>query len=690
MKVAYIWFTVAIACIFTEAADEISWSEAYAKAKVAVSKLADKEKVTLGTGTGSGICVGNTAAISKIGWPGLCLQDSPLAVRLAYNVTGGISGINTAATFDRDLVRQRAEDMGDEFRGKGVNIQLGPDVNMARIPESGRNWEGFGEDPYLTGIMGGITVAGVQSKGVIATAKHFIMNEQETDRTTSSSEADDRTIHEIYAWPFARAVEAGVASVMCSYNKVNGTYACENDETLNTILKGELNFQGFVQSDWGATHSGAKSANAGLDMDMPGPDAYWGPTLTSQVEAGKVSEDRLNDMATRILAAWYKLGQDSGYPNITVNDNKVDVQGNHKQTIREIGAASAVLLKNINQTLPLSNPKSIGIIGNDADSANYGPLGCTELPCLSGTIASGFGSGGSYYPYIISPAAGIQARAPNSTQVKTSLSNLNIIAAIQIAKSVDYPIVFVNADAGEAFDRISLNVDTFGNELIEAIAKHNPNTIVVIHAAGPVLMPWVNNVKAIVYAGLPGQENGNSIADVLFGDVNPSGRLPYTLAKQSSDYPAHSTLSPNVNYSEGLLIGYRWFDAKNITPLYEFGFGLSYTNFSYQNLKITTTPSKVTVKAQIKNTGQVYGAEVPQLYIGFPKSAQEPPKILRGFDKIKLQPGHTKTVSFVVDVARELSVWDTPSKSWKIVNGKFDAYVGASSRDIRLHGSFSI
>ncbi|CAO3673667.1 unnamed protein product [Umbelopsis ramanniana] len=252
----------AIFCSLSTAA-EIPWSEAYTKAKVAVLQLTDEEKVTLGTGTGSGTCVGNTAAISKIGWPGLCLQDSPLAVRLAHNFTGGISGINTAATFDRDIVRQRAEDIGDEFRGKGVNVQVGPDVNMARIPEYGRNWEGFGEDPYLTGVMGIITVQVVQSKGVIATAKHFILNEQELDRTTSSSEADDRTIHELYTWPFARAVEAGVASVMCFYNRINGTYACENDGTLNTILKGELIFQGFVQSDCGATHSGTESAHAG-------------------------------------------------------------------------------------------------------------------------------------------------------------------------------------------------------------------------------------------------------------------------------------------------------------------------------------------------------------------------------------------------------------------------------------------
>ncbi|CAM0139091.1 unnamed protein product [Umbelopsis sp. WA50703] len=701
MKPLAFWIVAIAATAPLSDATQLSWSAAYTKAKKAVAQLTVDEKVSLGTGTGSSPCVGNTAAISKIGWPGLCLQDSPLAVRLARNVTGGISGINTAATFDRSLALQRAHDMGDEFRGKGVNIQLGPDINLARVPTAGRNWEGFGEEPYLTGIMGQITIEGVQSKGVpypnvyispaqIATAKHFILNEQETNRMTESSDADDQTIHEVYAWPFARAVEAGVGSVMCSYNKINGTYACENDNTLTKILKQEMRFQGFVQSDWTATHSGAKSANAGLDMDMPGPDAYWGSDLVLAVKNGDVSEARLDDLATRILATWYKFGQDQNYPAVAVTNDTVDVQSNHKETIRAIGAASAVLLKNDNHILPLSSPKSIGILGNDAGSANYGPLGCTELPCLIGTIASGYGSGGSYYPYLITPEQGIKSRAPNSTTIKTSITNLDPIGAAAIAKSVEVPIVFVGADAGEGFDRLNMDLDSFGNELINTVAKHNNNTIVVIHAADPVLMPWIDNVGAVVYAGLPGQETGNSIADVLFGDVNPSGRLPYTLAKKASDYPAQSTFSPQVEYTEGLLIGHRWFDAKNITPQFEFGFGLSYTNFSYNHLSISKSSKTVTVNATIKNIGKVSGAEVPQLYLGFPKSAREPPKILRGFDKLTIEPNKQKRVSFDIDISRELSIWNTTLQNWTVVQGEFDVFVGASSRDIRLTGSFSI
>ncbi|KAJ2963234.1 hypothetical protein NQZ79_g1718 [Umbelopsis isabellina] len=690
MKLLAFWIVATAAVVPLSDATQLSWSAAYAKAKTAVAQLTVEEKVALGTGTGSNPCIGNTAAISKIGWPGLCLQDSPLAVRLAKNVTGGISGINTAATFDRSLALQRAHDMGDEFRGKGVNVQLGPDINMARVPTAGRNWEGFGEDPYLTGVMGQVTIQGVQSKGVIATAKHFILNEQETNRMTESSEANDRTMHEVYTWPFARAVEAGVGSVMCSYNKINGTYACENDYTLTKILKQELGFQGFVQSDWTATHSGAKSANAGLDVDMPGPDAYWGSNLVQAVNNGDVSEARLDDLATRILAAWYQAGQDQNYPAVAVSDSTVDVQANHKATIRAIGAASAVLLKNENHVLPLSRPQSIGIFGNDAGSANYGPLGCTELPCLIGTIASGYGSGGSYYPYLVTPEQGIKSRASNSTKIKTSITNLDPIGAASIASSVEIPIVFVGADAGEGFDRLNMELDSFGNELINTVAKHNNNTIVVIHAADPVLMPWIDNVRAVVYAGLPGQETGNSIADVLFGDVNPSGRLPYTLAKKASDYPAQSTLSSKVEYTEGLLVGHRWFDAKNITPEFEFGFGLSYTNFSYHGLSISKSSKTVTVNATIKNTGQVPGAEVPQLYIGFPESAQEPPKVLRGFDKITIEPKQQKQVSFEMDISRELSIWNTSLQNWTVVHGKFDIYVGASSRDIRLTGSFDI
>ncbi|CAM0139587.1 hypothetical protein VKS41_004595 [Umbelopsis sp. WA50703] len=687
---------MATAILCTSEAAQLSWEQAYAKAKAKVAQLSLEDKVSLGTGIGDGPCVGNTAAMSNASWPGLCLQDSPLAVRLAYNVTGGIAGINVAASFDRKLTLQRGHDMGQEFHGKGINIQLGPDINMARVPEAGRNWEGFGEDPYLTGTMGALTVTGVQAEGVISTAKHFILNEQETDRTTNTSIADERTIHEIYAWPFARAVEAGLGSVMCSYNQVNYTYACENDDTMNKILKEQIGFQGFIQSDWGATHSGSKALMAGLDMDMPGPDDFWGANLVAAAQNGTVPMSRVDDAATRILATYYKLGQDSDFPKVQVNvDNvpsaPVDVvtSASHKATVRSIGAASVVVLKNNDNILPLTNPKTIGVIGQDAGPTFYGIGGCTEHACYTnGTAAAGWGSGGSYFFDLVDPLQGITNRA-NQSKINSSLTN-DLTVATQIAKAVDVAIVFVQSNSGEGSDRPNITLWNNGDELVSAVAAANPNTIVVVHTPSAVLMPWVDSVKAVINAGLPGEESGNSLADVLFGDVNPSGRLPYTIAVKDSDYPAHVS-QPPVVYSEKLLIGYRWFDTKNIEPLFPFGHGLSYTNFTYSNLKISNSKSSsMTISASIQNSGKLSGAEVPQLYIGFPESAGEPLKILRGFDKLMLNPGQTSTVTFPLNVSKELSIYDVGSQSWKIAHGQFKVYVGASSRDIRLNGTFSL
>ncbi|CAO3696576.1 unnamed protein product [Umbelopsis ramanniana] len=695
MKIYICLIFLVITAPFISAAAQITWKQAYQKAYTALSTLSLEEKVALGTGTGNGLCIGNTAPVTKINWPGLCLQDSPLAVRVAYNVTGGIAGINAAATFDRNLALRRAHEIGSEFRGKGVNVQLGPDINLARVPEAGRNWEGFGEDPYLTGIMGQLSIQGVQDYGVIATAKHYILNEQETDRLTGTSNADDRTIHEVYAWPFARAVEADVGSVMCSYNQVNGIYGCENEDILNRILRQELNFQGFVQSDWGSTHSGAKSLIAGLDMDMPGPDTFWGANLLVSLQNGSVTQRNIDTMATRILATWYKLGQDQNYPPVGVNSQDpqrapfIDVQDSHKKTIREIGAASAILLKNSENILPLNNVASLGIIGSDAGGAFYGPGGCTEGPCDTGTIAAGWGSGGSYFFDLVTPIQGITARANKTTRIKSSLSN-NLNSAIQVAGAVDIAVVFVNADSGEGSDRFNLSLWNGGDDLINAVAQVNQNIVIVIHTPGAVLMPWVDKVKGIINAGLPGEKTGMSIADVLFGDVNPSGRLPYTIARKSSDYAAHASITQPVIYSEGLLIGYRWFDAKNITPHFEFGFGLSYTSFNYSNLLIQNQGKTIVVNASITNTGSTSGAEIPQLYIGFPQSAQEPPKILRGFERILLNPSQVSSVSFLINISKELSIWDTPSSTWKVLSGQYDVYVGASSRDIRLYGTLQL
>lgn len=349
-----------------------------------------------------GNCVGNTKAIGSIGYPSLCLQDGPLGVRYVDGVTAFPAGIQAAATWDIALMNQRGAALGAESKSLGIHVQLGPVAGpLGKIPTGGRNWEGFSPDPYLAGIAMQQTVTGMQSSGVQACAKHYIGNEQEKNRDLVSANIDDRTMHELYLWPFADAVQANVASVMCSYNKVNSTYSCENDKLMNGLLKNELNFQGYVMSDWNAQHTTAGSANGGLDMTMPGSDfnkksVLWGPQLTSAVNSGAVSQSRVDDMVRRILAAWYLVGQDSGYPTASFNSWKIgthDVQGTHKTVARAIARDGIVLLKNTNDALPLKKPASLAIIGQDAIQNPSGMNSYADRASDNGTLAMGWGSG---------------------------------------------------------------------------------------------------------------------------------------------------------------------------------------------------------------------------------------------------------------------------------------------------------
>ncbi|CAO0790070.1 unnamed protein product [Mucor circinelloides] len=699
----------------------LSWDDAYKKADALVSQMSLEQKIniTTGVGWGNGPCVGNTYATTSPDFPSLCLQDSPLGVRLADNVTSGVSGINAAASFDKSAILARGEYMGREFYGKGVHVQLGPGMNFMRSPEGGRGFESGGEDPFLTGVVAAETIKGIQSEGVIATAKHYLLNDQELNRNTGSSDADERTLHEIYLWPYARSIEAGVASVMCSYNLVNGTYACENDHILNTLLKEELGFKGFVQSDWGATHSTVASVNGGLDMTMPGDitfgsgDSYFGANLTKAVNDDEVKEDRVTDMAMRIVASWYKLGQDKNFPETTLSsftreDAKyVNVQADHKKLVREMGAASSVLLKN-SGILPLSNKvKSVALIGSDIKA---GPAAvnndtiCADHGCDIGHLAQGWGSGTADFPYLIDPLTGLTNALGKDVKIQSSTDDWDLAAAAKTAKDADIAFVFSNADSGEEYitvdgnkgDRNNLTLWHNGDNLIKAVADANENTVVVIHSVGPVLMnEWINhkNIKAVLWPGLAGQESGNSLADIVLGKVNPSGRLPYTIAKEYDDYNVHPDPADQVVYSEKLLMGYKWFDHAGIEPLFPFGHGLSYTSFKYSGLKVKAKKKDdsvtVTASVMVKNSGKVAGAEVVQAYISFPESAGEPLKNLRGFEKVFIKKDSSSKVEFEFSKT-ELSVWDTKTKSWVIPSGKFTLHIGASSRDIRQTASFTL
>ncbi|KAI9810477.1 MAG: hypothetical protein M1827_006253 [Pycnora praestabilis] len=630
------------------------WASAYASARAIVSQLTLEEKVNLTTGVGweGERCVGQTGSIPRLGIRSLCLQDSPVGVRDTDFNSVFPGGITAAATWDRGRMYTRGYGMGSEHRDKGVDVQLGPVAGpLGRSPEGGRGWEGFSPDPVLTGVGIAQTIMGIQAAGVIACAKHFIVNEQEHFRQAPesfgfgfnitdsiSSNLDDVTMHELYLWPFADAVRAGVGSIMCSYNQINNSYACQNSYVLNYLLKNELGFQGFVVSDWAAQHSGVGGALAGLDMTMPGDTvfnsgvSYWGANLTLAIVNGTIPEFRLDDMCTRILAAWYKVGRDTtqipinfdswtldtfGDENFYAAENyglineHVDVRDEHGAQIRDIAAAGTVLLKNTNGTLPLSTSiRLTAVIGEDAGDNPYGPNGCSDRGCDNGTLGMAWGSGSANFPYLITPETAIQNQVLTNNGAFESITDNSAYMQIEaLARRAGMlngaAIVFVNADSGEGYidvdgnigDRNNLTLWGEGDALIQNVSAMCNNTIVVMHTVGAVLVDaWYDNpnVTAILWAGIPGQESGNSIVDILYGAMNPGGKLPFTMAAAREDYGTDILYMPNGNvpqddFTEGVFIDYRALDRGGVTPIYEFGFGLSYTTFSYSNIQINKT-----------------------------------------------------------------------------------------------------
>ncbi|KEQ89398.1 hypothetical protein M438DRAFT_308752 [Aureobasidium pullulans EXF-150] len=757
----------------------IGWETALAQAEAFLTDLTLEEKAGLVTGS-AGPCVGNIAPIERLGFDGLCLQDGPLAIRQATYASVFPAGLTAAASWDKGLIYTRGLYMAQEFKGKGANIALGPVVGpLGRHGRGGRNWEGFSPDPYLSGVAVEQTIWGMQSTGVQACVKHYIGNEQETQRNPStrngttieavSSNIDDRTMHELYAWPFANAIRSGVASVMCSYNRVNGSYGCANSKTLNGILKEEFGFQGYVMSDWGATHSGVASINAGLDMDMPGTigfraggNSFFGGNITTAVNNGSLSEGRLDDMIKRIMTPYFHLKQDTDFPSIDPSEiplnsffgaaastvafplgsvANVDVRENHATLIRELGSAGTVLLKNVNGALPLKAPKNIAVLGNDAGDILNGeyfsaaPYQSNPFGYEYGTLPVGGGSGTGRLSYLVDPLTAIKARAAQDGSLvqyilnNTLLSTPRGLASLQPTPP-DVCLVFLKTWAEEGEDRSTLLADWNSTAVVESVASVCNNTIVVTHSGGLNILPWAENpnVTAILAAHLPGTETGNSLVDILYGDVNPSGRLPYTIAKTQEDYAFAditnstalvTTRDPNAwqsDFTEGLLIDYRHFDYYNQSVQYEFGFGLSYSTFDISSLSVskvyggynissTPPPAKIIpggnptlwdvlyrATVTVSNTGDVAGATVPQLYLSLPQVPGEDPtplKVLRGFEKVSLQPGQNTVVNFDL-TRRDLSYWSIYQQDWVIAGGEIGVSVGLSSRDIKATSSIRV
>ncbi|TLD15234.1 hypothetical protein PspLS_10634 [Pyricularia sp. CBS 133598] len=704
----------------------LTWDEAYTKANAALARITQQDKVNIVSGIGwdKGPCVGNTAPVSAINYPQLCLQDGPTGVRFGTGVTAFTPGIQVASTWDVELMRQRGQFQAEEQKGCGVHVMLTPVAGaLGKIPEGGRNWEGFGVDPYLAGIAMEVTIEGQQSVGVQATAKHYLLNEQELNRDTMSSNVDDRTLHELYLWPFADAVRANVASVMCSYNKINGSWACENEHAMQKLLKDELGFKGYVMSDWNAQHTTSGSANAGMDMTMPGSNfnggnVLWGPQLITAVNNNQVARSRLDDMARRVLAAWYLTEQDKGYPPINIRAN---VQGNHKENVRAVARDGIVLLKNDAGALPFKAPRRLAVVGSASVANPRGINSCVDRGCNEGALGMGWGSGTTNYPYFSAPADAIRARAQQDGATVTLSASDSTANVANTVRDADAAIVFLTSNSGEGYlqvdgslgDRITLDPFHNGNQLVQAVAQANKNTIVVVHSVGPVILETILNtpgVTAVVWAGLPGQESGNALVDVLYGSVSPSGKLPYTIARAPGDYGT-AIVRGDDNFPEGLFVDYRHFDRANIQPRFEFGYGLSYTNFTYSNIKVTSTvrsgpatgpvvsggradlwETVATVTATVTNSGGVAGAEVAQLYVSYPTGGSvpaTPPRQLRGFNKLKLAPGASGTATFNIR-RRDLSYWHVGQQNWVVPAGAFGVDVGASSRDLRLKGSINV
>lgn len=775
-----------------------------------ISQMTLAEKIDMIGGTGFG-----TKPLPRLGIPSLEMVDGPVGVR-GLPATAFPSGISMGATFNQQLIHDVADTIAQEARYFGKNVLLGPTVNLSRHPFGGRNFESFGEDPYLSGELAFSYVKGIQGQNVLGSIKHFALNEQEEDRMFVDVRAGVRPMIELHFPAFKKAIDAGVWTVMASYNKVNGHHATENAWLLKSILKKAWNFQGLVVSDWVSVHSTIPAALNGLDLEMPF-GTYFNETLLSAVQTGEVPEPVIDDKVRRILRAMYGIGLlPAGASNQLPAPLGPENAINQKLALKA-AHESIVLLKNKDQILPLKNTASIAVLGPNAEFARTGGGGSShvnpyyEISPLEGLRQRGLRnlvySPGVLFPedfyaipskffkpsldsdqsglraeyfqnkdlagqpalikldknvdvdfmrnpvngfkddfsvrwsgYLIPPVSGsyqfklrsddgvrlfigeneiisswidqaggyhlaeiaFEAGKPYPIRIEyyQSLFGANvrlgwhlpgafeadIDAAVNVAARADVALIFAGLSShveGEGVDRKTMELPKGQKELILKVAKVNPNTIVILNGGNPVAMKdWLPEVKGVLYAWYPGQEGGRAIADILYGDVNPSGKLPVTFLKSWSDSPAFGNY-PGVNgivhYHEGIFLGYRHFDAKNIDVHFPFGFGLSYTDFSISDFQA----SKSEVSVKVTNNGKMAGAEVVQMYVGeIEPKVPRPLRELKGFQKVHLQPGEAKLLKFTLDETA-YRYFDEKTMSWKIDRGsKFKIWIGNSSRHL--------
>ncbi len=602
------------------------------------------------------------------------------------------SGIATAATWNPALAYQGGAMIGAEARASGFNVLLAGGINLMREPRNGRNFEYAGEDPWLAGQIVGAQIRGIQSNHIVSTIKHFAANDQETGRNHLDVKLGDQAARTSDLLAFQFAIEdASPGSVMCAYNRYNGDYSCENDYLLNQVLKQDWGYRGWVMSDWGAVHSTIPAANRGLDQQSGWPfdhSQYFAGALKEAVENGHVSQARFDDMVKRILWALF----DKGVIDHPVAEGGAIDFAAHAKVTQADAEEAIVLLKNENKLLPLApGLKSIAIIGSHADVGVLSGGGSSQVYPVGGMAVTGLGPKGFPGPQVYFPSSPLKAIATYSkAQVRYADGN-DIVAAAQLAASSEVAIVFANQWAAEGIDP-SLMLADGQDKLIAAVAKANPNTVVVLETGGPVLMPWLNQVSAVVEAWYSGTAGGEAIARVLSGEVDVSGRLPVSFPASLDQLPRlridGEGMPPNtrfaVHYDEGAAIGYKWYDLKNHKPLFAFGHGLSYGSVAYSALAARVVNGRLTVTFTLTNDGQRIVKDVPQVYLSAANANVhwEAPKRLVGFEKVELKPGESHAVTLNVD-PRLLAVFDTADKRWKIAAGEYRVELAKSATDIR-------
>ena len=644
-----------------------------------VKKLTLEEKFLLLANRREGVFFSSTP-IARLGIPSLEMTDGPLGVSWHSSkrkCTRFPATIGLAATWDRSLSRLMGEAIGREARNAGKHLLLAPGVNIHRTPMNGRTFEYMSEDPYLTKEIAIPYVMGVQSQGVGACLKHFAANNQETNRMTSSSEIDERTLHEIYLRAFREVIQqANPWSIMGSYNKINGKYVYEDIQLLRHTLMDEWGFKGFVVTDWDATKymdDAAICVNSGLSLEMPRPHCYKIESLRDAFERQRFSETHLEDIVKRFLRMFFLAGILG--PQKSMVDSKEPIQ-THPELARRIAEEGMVLLKNDRNLLPinLERIRKLAQLGPNLDTK----LGRPQYGGSSAVVP----------PYEITPLEGIRERCQKVVDIVDDASETDlaiVIAGLNHDKGMD----------AESEDRMSFDLPKEQVNLIKRTAKDNPDTVVVLISGSPISMEeWIGDVPVVLEAWYPGMESGRAIANVIFGSTNPSGKLPITFPRTLKDSPAHSvsgnrTYPGNsnlrVHYDEGINVGYRYFDTMNIDPRFPFGFGLSYTHFEYKNFEVNKSKlqgmnDQLIASIDVTNTGSIVGSEVIQIYSSQTHNVvQRPPKELVGFEKVALKPNETVSISIPID-GRDLSYYDVKKHGWRAASGEFNLLAGISSR----------